>query len=277
MAAPDRRGSRPAAAALAIARSMIAWPGRAGGLQPAAVMRVPNKHYYDEFSAWYERHRHDGYHAFIDQLESEAVRPYLTPKSRLLEAGCGTGLVLGRLAPHAGLAIGVDLSSGMLRKAHERSLRVVQGSVTQLPFADASFDVVCSFKVLAHVEDIEQAMSELGRVLRPGGVLCAEFYNPLSLRYLIKRLKPPSLISPVTDDEAVFTRYDSLEQIRSYLPPGLHVETVHGIRVLTPFSQVHRWPVVGPALRRLEKTASELPGVRRLGGFLLVVIRKQAA
>jgi ubiquinone/menaquinone biosynthesis C-methylase UbiE len=237
---------------------------------------LPNQRYYDEFSTWYERHRHDGYHAFIDQLESEAVRRYMTPETRLLEAGCGTGLVLGRLAPHAKLAIGVDLSSGMLRKAHERRLEVVQGTLTQLPFADSSFDVVCSFKVLAHVKDIEQAMREMARVLRPGGVLCAEFYNPLSLRYFIKRVKRPSLISPVTDDEAVFTRYDSLERIRSYLPAGLRIETVRGIRVLTPFSQVHRWPLIGPALRRLEHAASDLPGVRRLGGFLLVVMRKSA-
>lgn len=240
------------------------------------MTRLPNKHYYDEFAGWYERHRHDGYHVLIDELESEAVRRYMDPQTRLLEAGCGTGLVLGRLAPHAKLAVGVDLSSGMLKKAHERKLTVVQGSVTQLPLADASFDLVCSFKVLAHVEAIEEAMREFARVLRPGGRLLAEFYNPLSLRYLIKRLKPPSAISEHTSDEAVFTRYDSLARIRTYLPPELELETVRGIRVVTPVSFVHRWPVVGPALRAIERGVADLPGLRRLGGFLLVVARKRA-
>ena len=239
------------------------------------MTRLPNKRYYDEFSDWYERERHDGYHAFIDELESEAVRRYMTAETRLLEAGCGTGLVLSRLAPHAKLAVGVDLSSGMLKKAHARQLIVAQGSVTQLPLADASFDLVCSFKVLAHVEAIEEAMREFSRVLRPGGRLLAEFYNPLSLRYLIKRLKPPSAISDATSDEAVFTRYDSLARIRSYLPADLELETLRGIRVVTPVSHVHRWPVVGPALRAIERGVADLPGLRRLGGFLLVVARKR--
>lgn len=238
------------------------------------MTRLPNKRYYDEFSAWYDRHRHDGYHALLDELESEAVRRYLTPQSRLLEAGCGTGLVLSRLVPHAGQAVGVDLSSGMLKKAKERALTVVQGSVTELPIADASFDVVCCFKVLPHVEAIEQALREFARVLRPGGRLLAEFYNPLSLRYLIKRLKAPSLISERTNDEAVFTRYDSLGRIRSYLPSDLTLETVRGIRVVTPVSYAHRVPVVGEALRAIERGVCDLPGLRRLGGFLLVVARK---
>ncbi len=237
---------------------------------------LPNKRYYDEFSSWYERERHDGYHAFIDELESEAVRRYMTPETHLLEAGCGTGLVLGRLAPHAKVAVGVDLSSGMLKKARAKNLTVVQGSVTQLPLADASFDLVCSFKVLAHVEAIEEAMREFSRVLRPGGRLLAEFYNPLSLRYLIKRLKPPSAISDQTSDEAVFTRYDSLERIQSYLPADLELETMRGIRIVTPVSHVHRWPIVGPALRAVERGVADLPGIRRLGGFLLVVARKRA-
>jgi hypothetical protein len=65
-----------------------------------------------------------------------------------------------------------------------------------------------------------------------------------------------------------------LPQIRSYLPNEIQIETVHGIRVVTPFSQAHRWPLLGPALRMVERQASVLPGVRRLGGFLLVVGRK---
>lgn len=244
-------------------------------VQTRAVTKLRNKHYYDEFSTTYERHRHEGYHAFIDELTTDLVSRYMTPETRLLEAGCGTGLILNRLVPHAKVAVGVDLSSGMLRKASARNLQVVQGSVNELPFADDSFDLVCSFKVLAHVEQIEQAMHELSRVLRPGGYLLAEFYNTMSLRYLIKRIKRPTAISAAVNDEAVYTRYDSLEQIRSYLPSDVQVETVHGIRVVTPFSQAHRWPLVGPALRIVERQAAVLPGVRRLGGFLLVVARKR--
>ena len=237
--------------------------------------RKDNKAYYDEFSAWYERDRHHGYHAFVDKLESELVLRNAGPESIVLEAGCGTGLILRTLAPHVRQAVGLDLSSGMLREARKRDLQVVQASVTDIPFADGAFDVVCSFKVLAHVQPIAKALAELGRVLRPSGRLIAEFYNPLSLRYLVKRLKPPTAISSQTSDEAVFTRYDSLEQIRGYLPGDLEIEAVRGIRILTPVSHMHRLPLIGPALRFAEAKAADAPGLRRLGGFLVVVARKK--
>ncbi len=236
-----------------------------------------NQSYYDEFSAVYEHGRHEGYHAFIDELETDLVSRYVTEESRLLEAGCGTGLILRALASRVKLAAGLDLSAGMLRTARKRGLQVVQASITHIPFPADTFDVVCSFKVLAHVRPIAEALREMARVLKPSGRLIAEFYNPLSLRYLIKRLKRPTRISHRTTDEAVFTRYDSLWQVRKYLPPGLTIETVRGIRVITPVSQVHDVPLLGPALRRLETHAADAPGLRHLGGFLVVVARKAEA
>ena len=237
-------------------------------------MAIDNRRYYEEFSASYERHRHDGYHAFIDELEAEIAGRYLAKSATLLEAGCGTGLVLSRLRPRARQVFGVDLSRGMLAQARRRELDVVQASVTSLPFADASFDLVCSFKVLAHVEAIERAIAEMARVLRPGGYLVAEFYNARSLRYLIKRLKPPTPTSRDYHDEAVFTRYDTLPRIRGYLPSGLTVEAVHGIRVMTPLPQLHKLPVIAPVLQAIERRAASLPVLRNLGGFLIVVARK---
>ena len=64
--------------------------------------------------------------------------------------------------------------------------------------------------------------------------------------------------------------------IRSYLPADLEIESVRGIRVLTPVSHMHRWPVVAPILRALERGVADLPILRRLGGFLLVGARKRA-
>jgi ubiquinone/menaquinone biosynthesis C-methylase UbiE len=151
------------------------------------VARLDNRSYYDDFAGWYERERGRGYHQLIDDLELELIQRHATGAD-VLEAGCGTGLLLERVAGFARTARGVDLSAGMLAKAQGRRLDVVQGSVTALPFADQSFDVVYSVKVLAHVQDIRGALREMTRVLRPGGWLLAEFYNPRSLRYLVKRL-----------------------------------------------------------------------------------------
>ena len=232
-----------------------------------------NRAYYDEFAARYEDARHAGYHALIDRLEVDLVRRY-GQDARVLEAGCGTGLILDEVSRFARKAVGIDLSPGMLQKAHDRGLRVANASITHLPFPDASFDVAYSFKVLAHVEPIAQALAEMARVVRPGGHVLAEFYNTRSLRYLVKRLKPATPISAATTDEAVYTRYDSIEDIRGYLPRELELVDQRGVRIFTPVSHLHRVPVLGSLLGSLETHAADAPFLSGLGGFLIVVLRK---
>lgn len=231
------------------------------------------KDYYDEYAGWYERERGKGYHQLIDDLEVDLVERY-GRGAEILEVGCGTGLILGRASRFAGAAWGLDLSAGMLAKAQDRGLNVVQGSATNLPFPDERFDVTYSFKVLAHVERIREALGEMARVTRRGGYLLLEFYNTLSLRYLVKRLKPAHAISETVNDDAVYTRYDNLADVRSYLPPGCHIVTLRGVRIVTLTAAFHRLPTVGPILARLERGVADAPLLRRLGGFLIVVVQK---
>jgi SAM-dependent methyltransferase len=230
--------------------------------------------YYDDFSRGYEAGRDRGYHLLIDELEYAAAAPYIAGR-RVLEAGCGSGLVLERLARDASLACGFDLSPGMVRQARERGLRVALGDITRIPFADGSFDVVCSFKVLAHVPDIDRALRELVRVTAPGGHLLLEFYNPFSLRYLAKRLAGPGRISDGRTEADVFTRWDSPAAVRRLLPPQLRLEGFRGVRVFTPAAFVHRLPLLGRAVASLERAALDSP-LGRLGGFLIAVARKRA-
>jgi ubiquinone/menaquinone biosynthesis C-methylase UbiE len=232
-----------------------------------------NQSYYDAFSERYERGRDQGYHALLDRLELRIVQQ-VGAGQRVLEVGCGTGLLLQRTATLARFAAGIDLSRGMLGRAHQRGLPVLQSGATQLPFATGSFDVAYSFKVLAHVEAIGQAMAEMTRVVRPGGYVIAEFYNRTSLRYLVKRLKPAQAVAERTTDVEVFTRYDTLASIRSYLPNELHVVRTHGIRIFTPVAKAHDLPLVGPALRWLETRVTDAPWLHRAGGFLVVVAQK---
>lgn len=230
--------------------------------------------YYDDFANWYERERGYGYHQMLDDLELAAVERYGTG-ARVLEVGCGTGLLLARARSFASFAAGVDLSAGMLARARKRGLPVVQGSATSLPYRDNSFDVVYSVKVLPHVADIRTAMAEMARVTRPGGHVLAEFYNQRSLRYLVKVLKRPHAISETKNDDQVYTRYDTIERIKTYLPPSLSYETVRGVRIVTPVSQVHKVPGIGPLVRQLESKLADAPIARHLGGFLIVIARKQ--
>jgi SAM-dependent methyltransferase len=232
--------------------------------------------YYDRFAAGYEAERHHGYHRLIDELELELVRRFGTGKD-VFEAGCGTGLLLREAARVARKAVGLDLSRGMLTPARERGLTVLQGSLTNVPLPSESFDLVYSMKVLAHVPPIEAAVAELARLVRPGGHLLLEFYNPLSLRYLAKRLGGPGKISEDgTTEKDVYTRFDTLSRARRYLPPGVDLVAVRGVRVVTPTSAVFRFAPLGRLFGWAEHAAADLPLLRNFGGFLILVAQKRA-
>jgi len=230
--------------------------------------------YYDRFSETYDNERHRGYHKLIDELELDLVRRYGAGKD-VFEAGCGTGLLLREAAGVARSAVGLDLSRGMLAPARARGLRVVQGSLTDVPLPSESFDLVYSMKVLAHIPPIERAVAELARLVRPGGHLLLEFYNPLSLRYLAKRLGGPGRIhGDGTHEGHVYTRFDRLSQARSYLPADLQLVAVRGIRVVTPVSHVFAWPPLGKLFTWAERAACDAPLLRNLGGFLILAAQK---
>ncbi len=238
------------------------------------MSRLDNRAYYDDFAGWYERERHLPYHRMLDDLEVEIVERYGAGKD-VFEVGCGTGLILHRVTQFARTAAGIDLSGGMLAKAAARGLPVAQASATALPIASESVDVAYSFKVLAHIPDIEGALREMARIVRPGGWVLAEFYNARSIRRLVKALKPPTAVSEQTHDEHVYTRYDDAAAIRSYLPRDLEWVTSRGIRVITPIAKVHEVPILGAAVRWAEHRLADLPGARDLGGFLVACLRKR--
>jgi ubiquinone/menaquinone biosynthesis C-methylase UbiE len=234
--------------------------------------------YYDEFARRYDSQRGGripgGYHDLIDDLELGFLERFAAGK-QVLEVGCGTGLLLERMAGFASAAVGVDLSPGMLEHATARGLEAVEGSATELPFDDASFDVVCSFKVLAHVRDIQDAMNEMVRVTRPGGVLVLEFYNPHSLRALAKRLGPAGAISDATNEDVVYTRFDTPEDVTALMPPGCWLLDRRGVRIVTPAAKVLRVPVLGDLLIAAEHRLCDSP-LARFAGFWIAAIRKSS-
>jgi ubiquinone/menaquinone biosynthesis C-methylase UbiE len=110
-------------------------------------------------------------------ITSALLDPVCLPAEKIdiLDAGCGTGGMLKWLERYTagGRLAGIDLSSTALDFCRERKHRyLAQASVTDLPFADQTFDLVTSFDVLVQVpgegED-ERAIGEMYRVLRPGG------------------------------------------------------------------------------------------------------------
>src|SRR5262245_57807424 len=107
--------------------------------------------------------------------------PSLRPGLDLLDVGCGPGTITVDLARRVapGRVVGIDCASEVVAQARTyASARDVPialhvGVLYVMPFVDASFDVVHAHQVLQHLSEPVQALSEMRRVLRPGGVLAA--------------------------------------------------------------------------------------------------------
>ncbi len=129
----------------------------------------------------------------------------------LLDAGCGTGAYSAALVDHVGRITGLDLSDGMLQVAQAKlapwiergTAELRKGSITAMPFAEASFDAVMFNQVLHHLEDgkdpefaqLSVAVAEAYRVLKPGGlaVINACTHKQLRKGYWYYRLIPEAL------------------------------------------------------------------------------------
>jgi SAM-dependent methyltransferase len=93
---------------------------------------------------------------------------------RVLEVGCGMGNFAERIVRQTSAeVVATDLSSRMVELARERGLDARVGDVQELPFDDGEFECAVANAMLYHVEDLDRALSELARVLEPGGKLVA--------------------------------------------------------------------------------------------------------
>jgi ubiquinone/menaquinone biosynthesis C-methylase UbiE len=117
---------------------------------------------------------------------------------RLLDAGCGTGLTALRVAAqYPGCVVyGIDLSPKMVQTARrdaERQGLAVDfrvGSITHLPYPDASFDVAITNIMYHHLDlaEKQQAVAEIARVLKPGGRYVSAEFGPRARNALERRL-----------------------------------------------------------------------------------------
>ena len=135
------------------------------------------------YAEWAEVY--DGPNPLIE-AEELVVRPLLDrlaqPGTRALDAACGTGRHAAYLRDLGCTVTGVDQSPEMLTAARGKvpEARFDQGDIEQLPFADASFDLVVISLALTHLADPTPALHELARVLRPGGSLVITDPHPAS-------------------------------------------------------------------------------------------------
>jgi SAM-dependent methyltransferase len=116
----------------------------------------------DECHWWYRGRRR--------VLCAELDRLALAPDARILDAGCGSGRMLDELGMR-GRVTGVDENPGAVAATRHRGHSAMRCNIEQMPFADASFDLVTCLDVIEHTPDDCRTLRELRRVTRPGGTL----------------------------------------------------------------------------------------------------------
>ena len=200
------------------------------------------------------------------------LKEKLEPGSRVLELGCGTGYFTRELVDTGAEITAIDISPDLLGEARKeiRSSNVEfrVDNAYELSFGNGSFDHVIGSSVLHHLE-IREALSEMYRVLKPGGQVAftePNMMNPqIALQKNIPAIKRRMGDSP---DETAFFKW----QIKRLLRDA----GFSSIRVV-PFDFLH--PAVPPGLIRtiswMGKTAEKTPLLRGIAGSLYITAGKQ--
>lgn len=153
-------------------------PRRAGAddRAPSAVERVDPQAAYALWAKNYPPRPHNR----LMEIEHQAVLSLLPDVHgrTVLDAGCGTGRYLQELKARGAFVIGMDLSEAMLERARSVSGRVARADVRALPFDDQSIDVVVCGLALGDVDELEIALAELARVMRPDACLIYSVVHP---------------------------------------------------------------------------------------------------
>ena len=174
---------------------------------PPARCSIDNEYYEAMDELWWDP---AGPAAILHAINRPRVDFYLRELGdlagrRVLDAGCGGGLVARELAAAGAEVVGVDRSLGSLgvaRRATNGGFHPAQGRLERLPFAAGSFDAVVAADVLEHLPDLPAAVAELARVLAPGGSFVFDTVNRTFWSW--------------------FTGVFGLEQVLRMVPRGTH-------------------------------------------------------
>lgn len=200
------------------------------------------------------------------------VNPTAGTWQRVLDNGCGVGMYLRALQPHADALFGNEIEAPHVEQAMRNmpAAHLQLAVCEHLPYADNFFDLVLSHEVLEHVQDDRAAAAEIARVLRPGG---------RAVIFVPNRLYPFETHGHYWGGEYYFGNTPLInylpDVLRNRLAPHVRAYTAHGLRQLflgQPVRIVHhtqifpgydnivaRRPALGAWLRRITYALEHSP------------------
>jgi len=145
------------------------------------------------YSSW----RESALGRVTDSVEQDLILDLAGPVTgiRVLDVGCGDGVLAAAFARRGAQVTGIDASPEMIAAArsraerHAKSMTFEIGQAEALPFEDNTFDVVVSITVLCFIEDAAIALREMKRILKPGGRLVIGELGRYSIWAAIRRIK----------------------------------------------------------------------------------------
>jgi ubiquinone/menaquinone biosynthesis C-methylase UbiE len=215
---------------------------------------------------------------YDEALPPHVVEHYLRKRTRYvvencplgdgLDVGCGTGVLADRLARAGYQMWGVDPSAGMLevlrRAAPDVEAAVASG--TELPFEDSRFDLVITVAVVHHIaapDAVRQTLSEMVRVLKPGGRLVVWDHNPRNPYWKNLMARVPQ----DTGEERLIPEAEVLGGLRTAGARVLRSDQLGFVPEFTP-------PRALNAVASLERGVERTPLLRRLCAHNVVLATK---
>ena len=178
---------------------------------------------HDYYKEYYDLERQHWWFVAREKIISNYIKKLIFEKSfqnqnlKILNIGCGPGRSSQYLSEF-GKVVSIEYDKYCCEFASEKTgLEIIHGSITELPFDDQSFDLVCAFDVIEHVEDDQLAVSEMKRVAKDKGIIFITIPALMSLwshhdvinhhfrRYKLSEIE--RLFAKVKDGNRIFATY----------------------------------------------------------------------
>lgn len=173
--------------------------------RPSKVFK--SKEGYDKYASVYDKRIN-----FLNQFEGEVILKMLKgiEGKKVLDIGCGTGRLVGKLLERKALVTGVDVSGEMLKIASKKfkSTEFIEADAEKMPFPDESFDMMIASFLIVHLKDLDKFFDEAYRILRPGGSFIVTNIN---------QRKAPKLKTSKNEDVVITSFYHIPEHVISLL------------------------------------------------------------